>query len=147
MLSIRRALNASCAAAAPQTCVMHTLSPRQHSNGLAADTQRAVVALYARSVFCLQPIGDACVRTGVIDSMLLGCIPGARPLPRRAVLRVLTLAIHRGLANMSDVNDSDDVNRDGSLWVHSHVPRVPDGPDAMAHGRMAWARVRLYPCC
>ena len=50
MLSIRRALNASCAAAAaaaptaaagaPQACVMHTLSSRQHSSGLNTDTQK-----------------------------------------------------------------------------------------------------------
>ena len=74
MLSIRRALNASCVAA-PQTCVKHNFSPRQHFDGLQGDAQRDVVALYARSVFCLMPIGDACVRIGVVDSLLLGCIP------------------------------------------------------------------------
>lgn len=75
MLSIRRALNASCTAAR-ELCVMHPFTQGQHYAGLAADAQRAVVELYSKSIFCLQPIGDACVRTGVIDSMLLGCIPG-----------------------------------------------------------------------
>ena len=34
-----------------------------------------VVHLYSRSVFCLQPVGDTCSRKGIIDSVLLGCIP------------------------------------------------------------------------
>ena len=31
--------------------------------------------LYASSIFCLQPPGDAVSRKGVVDALLLGCIP------------------------------------------------------------------------
>lgn len=31
--------------------------------------------LYSDAVFCLQPMGDAISRKGVIDAVLLGCIP------------------------------------------------------------------------
>lgn len=38
--------------------------------------------LYARSRFCLQPIGDTCARKGMVDAMLMGCAP--TPLRSRA---------------------------------------------------------------
>jgi hypothetical protein len=31
--------------------------------------------LYAQAHFCLQPIGDSCGRKGIVDALLLGCIP------------------------------------------------------------------------
>ena len=34
-----------------------------------------IASLYRRGVFCLQPIGDGVSRAGIIDSVLLGCIP------------------------------------------------------------------------
>ena len=34
-----------------------------------------IINLYRRSVFCLQPAGDDVSRKGVVDSLLLGCIP------------------------------------------------------------------------
>ena len=38
-------------------------------------TLGSIAALYWRSTFCLQPIGDACTRKATIDALLLGCIP------------------------------------------------------------------------
>ena len=38
---------------------------------------QAVYEAYWTSTFCLQPPGDAISRKGVVDSILLGCIPGA----------------------------------------------------------------------
>mmetsp|Transcript_101956 Transcript_101956/g.263504 ORF Transcript_101956/g.263504 Transcript_101956/m.263504 type:complete len:408 (-) Transcript_101956:106-1329(-) len=34
-----------------------------------------IYTIYASSEFCLQPQGDTCERKGILDSLLLGCIP------------------------------------------------------------------------
>eukprot|EP00316_Scyphosphaera_apsteinii_P011620 CAMPEP_0119304550 /NCGR_PEP_ID=MMETSP1333-20130426/5747_1 /TAXON_ID=418940 /ORGANISM="Scyphosphaera apsteinii, Strain RCC1455" /LENGTH=422 /DNA_ID=CAMNT_0007307455 /DNA_START=161 /DNA_END=1426 /DNA_ORIENTATION=- len=39
------------------------------------NTGRSYWALYSMAHFCLQPIGDTCERKGIIDALLMGCIP------------------------------------------------------------------------
>jgi len=39
------------------------------------DLLRPVYAAYSNATFCLQPPGDAISRKGVVDALLLGCIP------------------------------------------------------------------------
>ena len=36
---------------------------------------QVILAAYARSRFCLHPPGDACSRKGILDALLVGCIP------------------------------------------------------------------------
>lgn len=42
---------------------------------LAGGAARSAIALYARSVFCLQPPGDTVVRSGLVDALSVGCVP------------------------------------------------------------------------
>jgi|EP00966_Prymnesium_polylepis_P066697 CBS-domain-containing membrane protein len=37
--------------------------------------ERRIALAYWQSTFCLQPVGDRFTRKGVVDSLLLGCIP------------------------------------------------------------------------
>ena len=77
MLQIRKALQRSCLQVeALGVCAMVELDKQAHLAGQMemADTTRTLGA-YWDATFCMHPIGDACVRTGVLDSLLLGCIP------------------------------------------------------------------------
>ena len=65
---LRSTLHAQCTAAAATTC---TFLPPHSERGLAS----SVVALYRRATFCLQPSGDSVTRKGILDAILLGCIP------------------------------------------------------------------------
>ena len=77
MNALRDRLLSSCKAAAdPSLCTVLPLSPTNlQIRGYHMRLLERIVALYWRSTFCLQPIGDACTRKATIDSLLLGCIP------------------------------------------------------------------------
>ena len=80
MNALRDALFESCRRAANSSRCSHLhLSTGDSANYAKTRQEFALIprigTLYWNSVFCLQPVGDCCTRKGMIDSMLLGCIP------------------------------------------------------------------------
>jgi hypothetical protein len=75
--TLREALLASCNGAGDQSvCSTLRLSPTHvQVKGYHMRVLGRIAALYWRSTFCLQPVGDACTRKATIDAILLGCIP------------------------------------------------------------------------
>ena len=73
MQQLRHALLRSCIRAGRTRCE-HLLSSNLP---LPASTSQAmeIARLHLRATFCLQPIGDSFARKGIIDSLVLGCIP------------------------------------------------------------------------
>lgn len=68
---LREALLRSCHQEPAHVCtILSNLQIR-----LGADTLRSIARLYYNATFCLQPLGDGPTRAGIIDSLLLGCIP------------------------------------------------------------------------
>ena len=39
------------------------------------ESMQAALQMYWRSTFCLQPGGDSVARKGILDALLMGCIP------------------------------------------------------------------------
>ena len=111
MNELRLALNASCAAAIGRCTLLHRPS----------DDKGAVVSLYWRSIFCLQPYGDGCVRNAVLDALLLGCVPVFFHRCQRA-----QWPWHWGswIANASILFDADKVAR-GRLDPVHELLKVP----------------------
>ena len=70
---LRRQLYTSCAKQPSHTCTSFAPHPVVSSSS-AAQTIR-IAQLYFNSTFCLQPWGDGPTRAGIIDALLLGCIP------------------------------------------------------------------------
>lgn len=79
---LRFTLNASCAPRPAHICTI--LNPAQRleerdgdraANANSPNGPLQIAHLYFRSTFCLQPIGDGATRAGILDSLLLGCIP------------------------------------------------------------------------
>lgn len=80
---LRTALREACEAASPD-CLFyapgaksfHVSEMRQGSGfGVSENVYLRLARLYWDSVFCLQPSGDDISRKGIVDSLLLGCIP------------------------------------------------------------------------
>jgi len=70
---LRSRLGQSCKAAGAATCTFGELRANgTHTN---ARAMGAVLHAYWTSTFCLQPGGDTVTRKGIVDSLLLGCIP------------------------------------------------------------------------
>ena len=70
--ALRGALHRGCVALNDTAqCTSHRPPPESDASGRVA----SIAALYWRSTFCLQPIGDGVSRAGIIDALLLGCIP------------------------------------------------------------------------
>ena len=68
---VRKAIASACKALnAPHVCTAIVQSKQDTAKSL-----RRVLWLKQRSVFCLEPPGMARIRKGVIDAILLGCIP------------------------------------------------------------------------
>lgn len=75
MLAIRSALARACGRR-NHSCALTTFAKADHYSGeLPAAAALRTLSMYWNATFCMHPVGDACVRTGVIDSLLLGCIP------------------------------------------------------------------------
>ena len=76
---LRSALRRSCVAAPASTCTHINLRPQltdKHANrSLGTHATSQIAALYFNSTFCLQPLGDGPTRAGIVDALLLGCIP------------------------------------------------------------------------
>jgi len=64
--NLRRALHRACLQRADRC---------EYASPGAALGVAGIASLYWRAVFCLQPVGDGVSRAGIIDSVLLGCIP------------------------------------------------------------------------
>ena len=79
---LRSQLGASCIRHA-ERCRFIALSSPSGKNNVSRERHfrspgelaRAVSAMYADATFCLQPMGDRFVRKGIIDSLIVGCIP------------------------------------------------------------------------
>jgi len=69
--TIRDALLNACRSYGPGVC-REVLFP---ARAFTQDTARLIADMYRGAEFCLQPIGDSCDRKGIMDSILLGCIP------------------------------------------------------------------------
>ena len=68
---LRRALHQMCGREGIETCTpveRRTREPMREYEG-------RIAAAYWRATFCLQPAGDSISRKGMVDSLLLGCIP------------------------------------------------------------------------
>ena len=84
MNALRDGIHASCLRAAntsvcthlPLSVGSHTIEGRARDpTSRVLDLTRSISKLYYNSVFCPMPVGDACTRKAIIDSLLLGCIP------------------------------------------------------------------------
>jgi len=73
----RRQLKAACLAEAGEGSCLFVRPNRWGHMGPDGqhDLLRPVFAAYSNATFCLQPPGDAISRKGVVDALLLGCIP------------------------------------------------------------------------
>lgn len=158
MNSLRDALYASCAGAGNGSLCTHlhlsadsTLNSHRRSEFALIPT---IGALYWSSVFCLQPVGDCCTRKGMIDSMLLGCIPvyfhdcllqqwpfhwgewmadAAYYIDMRAVLNKSVDAV----ALLGAISPDEIARRQRVIAEHAHCLHYyePSSPDAAADGR------------
>lgn len=76
---LRTALREMCKAAAqtsPTACVFLDMDADRFYRGSSGeDTYRRLARTYYASTFCLQPPGDDIGRKGIVDALLLGCIP------------------------------------------------------------------------
>lgn len=72
-LGTRKALRRSCTRHNPSVCT-HMLPERQGAT-IGHQDFAEIAALYFHATFCLMPTGDTVSRKGVVDSLLLGCIP------------------------------------------------------------------------
>ena len=68
---LRRALATMCERAPTGACVLLT----KRADETALGYEARVASAYWQSTYCLQPSGDSLMRKGVVDSLLLGCIP------------------------------------------------------------------------
>merc|ERR1740123_808141 len=55
--------------------ILKVVQQNGHNMGLSDNTYTQLVTLMLQSRFCFQPMGDTPSRKGIIDSMILGCIP------------------------------------------------------------------------
>ena len=69
---LRAALTRSCIDGRPWC---DTRAPEAEGAGVGEQDFSGISALYYAATFCLQPIGDTISRKGVVDALLLGCIP------------------------------------------------------------------------
>lgn len=106
----------------------------------------AVYAMYWNSTFCLHPPGDAISRKGVIDSLLLGCIPvfvhpdQARQwpwhfapwAPRATVTLSVEAAGATGLAGAA-TNIVDELARIPAMRVHSMQRTIAENAWRLAY--------------
>ena len=67
---LRRGILEWCAESSDSECKVHDCTQK----GVCVNNF-AILATYARSVFCLQPDGDTPTRQGWFDALLSGCIP------------------------------------------------------------------------
>ena len=69
---LRAALKRSCINGRPWC---DTRAPEAQGAGLGEQDFSGISALYYAATYCLQPIGDTISRKGMVDALLLGCIP------------------------------------------------------------------------
>ena len=69
---LRAALKRSCIDGRPWC---DTRAPEAKGAGVGEQDFSGISALYYAATFCLQPIGDTISRKGMVDALLLGCIP------------------------------------------------------------------------
>ena len=84
-VAVRRKLQAMCErAGAPALCTFHSVWEKtDHARFIRTNLSDAtsvpswvgLAQLYWNATFCLQPFGDAVSRKGVLDALVLGCIP------------------------------------------------------------------------
>ena len=75
---LRAGLYYSCVNHPRSVCTYLKLAPRLTQTQADRSVHKevtAIAALYYNSTFCLQPLGDGPTRAGIIDALLLGCIP------------------------------------------------------------------------
>jgi len=76
--SLRQTLANECNAHGPPICrgvVLKVVQKAGHALGLSDSTFKELVTSMLQSRFCFQPTGDTPSRKGIVDSILLGCIP------------------------------------------------------------------------
>lgn len=79
--------------------------------------------IYTQSVFCLQPQGDTCERKGILDSILVGCIPVLfydEVCPQRQLWELHWGSWQKDSAILFDVNDV----LSGSVDVRAELAKV-----------------------
>jgi len=74
LYQMRNALAHSCESAG-DNCISVDLDGVDVLGSGSIGVVQHIVHAYQTAEFCLQPIGDSCERKGILDSLLLGCIP------------------------------------------------------------------------
>lgn len=76
--SLRTSLSTECKTYGPKICsgvILKVVQAPGHALGLSDETFTGLVTAMLESRFCFQPTGDTPSRKGIVDSILLGCIP------------------------------------------------------------------------